>query len=137
MIEAYEKEYYSTFEPKELVKIIDNNFYEAKRNKYSRFSVEWGTWSRQMNLACRERIESEDISGKEKELLKYVFIYWVSMSNVLELSVRSGGLLHMAKRKKFEREALKIKTSIIKEKTGLLEDISYTDLSTIFTEGAS
>jgi hypothetical protein len=68
-----------------------------------------------MNLELRERIEAED---PETELLKYVYIYWLERSKLVEwnyqahISVR-GKLFGASKRKKIQREAKRIKKLIL------------------------
>ena len=63
-------------EIKDLVALVDRKYDEAKKAKVSRFSVEWGKWSREMNVELRK---------KGGILFKYVTIYWVLKSQMLEL----------------------------------------------------
>jgi len=65
-----------TQEIRDLVDPIDKKYTEAKEAKVSRFSVEWGKWSREMNVEMRK---------KDGILFKYVFIYWTLKSQLLEL----------------------------------------------------
>uniref|UniRef100_A0A6M3KHJ0 Uncharacterized protein n=1 Tax=viral metagenome TaxID=1070528 RepID=A0A6M3KHJ0_9ZZZZ len=99
--------------PAEYLHLIDTKFYEAKKNKVSRYSVEWGTWSREMNLILKKRTKKtdQDISLK----LKYVFVYWILKSQVLEMFYRSK-ILRIGKRIRLETEADAIKDIIVNGK---------------------
>lgn len=56
--------------------LIDSNFLHCRRKKYSRFSRQWGGWSRKMNLVLRK---------KRNVVYKYIFIYWIKVSQLLEV----------------------------------------------------
>jgi len=100
--------------PKECVEYIDKKFQEAYDKNLSRFSIEWGKWSREMNLETRKRIEDND---PESEKLKHVFGYWVVRSQILELYFNYN-FLRKTKIKKLAIEATQIKRIIYeKEKT--------------------
>lgn len=64
------------------VDLIDKQYREAKRDKLSRFSVEWGRWSREMNLELHRKIQA---ASPQQILYKYVFIYWTLKSQLLEV----------------------------------------------------
>ena len=87
--------------------LIDQKYLEAKKKRISRFSVEWGKWSREMNLKLNELIKS-----KKELALKYVFIYWINHSQLLELYHKSKiGKLGLKKR--LEKEGRQIKKNIL------------------------
>lgn len=65
--------YWKMKEIKEYFNLIDRKFEEAKEKKISRFNVEWGKWSRQMNLEIKGKLDYTS-----------VFIYWMNRSNLLE-----------------------------------------------------
>lgn len=72
-----------TQEIKDCLDLIDTKYRLAKEKKFSRFSIEWGKWSRKMNLEIRRKLES---GGHPQEVLyRYIFIYWVNRSQLLEL----------------------------------------------------
>jgi len=75
---------------------IDEHYSWAKRNKVSRFDVRWGTWSATMNRGIKIRIKNEDDSENLK--LKYVFIYWSMVSELLELHFKFRFLRSKKKR---------------------------------------
>ena len=67
--------------PLDWVKTIDIESKRALKNKWSRFSTEWGMWSSVMNRSIQERVRAND---PDSEKLKFVFAYWVSMSQCVE-----------------------------------------------------
>jgi len=69
--------------PLDWVKTIDLESKKALENNWSRFSVHWGLWSSVMNRHIRKRIEEND---PESDKLKFVFRYWVSMSQCVEMA---------------------------------------------------
>ena len=73
--------------PLDWVKTIDLESKKALENKQSRFSGEWGMWSSVMNRHIRKRIEEND---PDSEKLKFVFMYWVSMSQCIELAYKKS-----------------------------------------------
>lgn len=87
--------------PEAFVRFIDQNFNQAKKEGLSRFSAEWGLWSRKMNLAIRERIESGNDPQEVK--LKQVFIYWTQKSEMLELHLEKR-LLNGGKIKRLKKD---------------------------------
>ncbi len=103
----------------ELLDYIDDQYRFAKRGRFSRFSIIWGTWSREMNLDLRKRIESK--KDPEELALKYVIIYWTIRSQMLELHYKSR-FFGKTKIKRLAKEAKDIKELIL---TGDLKDISW------------
>ena len=59
------------------LKLIDQKYLEAKRKGLSRFSIEWGTFSRDMNLEIRAKIEEgkKDIGDTEVMDRKWVVLF--------------------------------------------------------------
>uniref|UniRef100_A0A6M3LNS3 Terminase n=1 Tax=viral metagenome TaxID=1070528 RepID=A0A6M3LNS3_9ZZZZ len=82
--------------------LIDDKYDEAKKERLSRFSTEWGTWSREMNLATK---------GKDGLAYKYLFVYWVTMSQLLELHHISR--FKAGKKRRLAKEANKYKEIIL------------------------
>jgi len=68
---------------KDYIELIDEEYYVAKKRGFSRFSKEWGIWSSIMNRTLRRRTEGKN--DIETIKLKYIFIYWSLMSELLEL----------------------------------------------------
>ena len=103
----------------ELLDYIDKKYRDAKSKRISRMSVEWGRWSREMNLGLRKRIESK--KDPEELALKYVIIYWTIRSQMLELHYKSR-FFGRVKIQRLAKEAADIKEIIL---TGELKDISW------------
>ena len=61
---------------------IDDAYGKGKIHGLSRYSIEWGTFSRKMNLEIRKKIES---GHPEKLLLKMIMPYWINRSVMLEI----------------------------------------------------
>ncbi len=115
---------------KQYVELIDNKYYEAKRARISRFSVEWGKWSRDTNLDIRKRIESK--KDPEDVLIKQVIIYWTIRSQLLELFHKSK-VGSLGKKRKLGKEAGFIKKIIL---TGdCLSDINLENIADSILSG--
>jgi len=99
-----------TQEIRDLIDLIDKKYQEAKKVGLSRFSVEWGKWSREMNVELRRKM----LRKKEGILFKYVFIYWTLKSRLLEVFFKSPSrMLKRGCKKRFQREADDIKEIIL------------------------
>ncbi len=111
--------------PIEYIDFIDKKYKEAKAKKLSRFSIEWGKWSRAMNLETKKRIES----GKDPDEIKlqYVFIYWTLRSRLLEAHKVSRFGSGKAKRRVILNEIDEIR-EVIKDEDKDLERLSKKDL---------
>lgn len=83
----------------ELIKYIDNQYKHAKSKGWSRMSVDWGKWSREMNLVLRERIEALEAKENLCVQLKCVYIYWLVRSQLLELHYKGKKWLYKSKRR--------------------------------------
>jgi len=68
---------------KQMVETIETRFGRAIGNRLSRLDPEWGTWSREMNLVLRKRINCGDTVSK------LIFFYWIEHSKLLELHHKS------------------------------------------------
>lgn len=103
---------------KEFVELIDEKYQWAKMNKFSRMSVEWGKWSREMNLRLRKMIED---GVPDAIRLKYVMNYWTMKSQLLELHQKkySSGV----KKKKLAKELKEYKKMILHDE--ILDDFKY------------
>lgn len=99
-------------EAKKYIELIDQKYLEAKKNHISRFSVEWGKWSREMNLKVHELTKAE---VPESLLLKHVFIYWINRSQLLEL-YHIGKISNLGKKKRLEKEGALLKKDILSGK---------------------
>lgn len=87
------------------VDLIDGKYREAKKKGISRFSVEWGRWSREMNVELRK---------KDGILFKYIFIYWTLKSQLLEVFFKSPSkLVRLGKKRRLRKEISDIKGIIL------------------------
>ena len=117
--------------PKQLVDLIDQKFTAGKQKELSRFSIEWGLWSRQMNLYIQEKIKE----GEPKAILfKFTLYYWVIKSQMIELNFRSK-IGKLGKKNKLKNEAIGIK-KIILNPPGNLQDALTDELAMKIAEGA-
>lgn len=120
--------------PIEYVEDIDGQFFVCRSKKLSRMSVEWGKFSVDMNREIKERIENDD---PEKMTLKYVFIYWTTVSQLLELYyTKRGGLFGKGKIRRKSNECKELKNIILNgvgaNPLGLPVESSFTDFVTRF-----
>lgn len=115
-----------TKEIQDLIALIDSKYIDAKADGLSRMSVEWGRWSREMNVELRKK---DDI------LSKYVFIYWTLKSRLLEVFFKSPSkVLKVGLKKRLQKEAKDIKEIIL---SGNVPDgeLTDTDLQRILLDG--
>jgi hypothetical protein len=73
--------------PKDWFNQIDLQANKALKNNWSRFSLEWGTWSAAMNRRIRKRIEGKD---PEAPKLQLIFLYWVLWSQAIEFAYKKS-----------------------------------------------
>ena len=99
-------------EAKEYIELINRKYFEAKKIRISRFSIEWGKWSREMNLELRESIKAEE---PQSLVLKHIFIYWINKSKLLELYHKSK-IGNLGKKKRLEKEGAQLKKDILSGK---------------------
>lgn len=69
--------------PLDWVKTIDIETKKALENKWSRFDVNWGMWSSVMNRYIQARVKE---GHGDSDKYKFVFAYWVSMSQCVEMA---------------------------------------------------
>jgi len=97
----------------EYIDKIDEMFNECKKNRLSRFSVEWDSFSRNVN---KERKEvAEKLEGNEQILLNMALLYWFKKSELLELHYKKP-LFKQNFKKKLAVHCNKIKSDILAEK---------------------
>ena len=90
--------------PIDWIKTIDKETNLALQKNLSRFSLEWGMWSSVMNRYIQERVKAND---PDSDKYKFVFAYWISMSQCVEMAHRkSKGF--MINEKKFVEEVAHI-----------------------------
>jgi len=113
--------------PEQYLGLIDEFYLDAKLIGLSRFDVKWGRWSYEMNREINMRVKAED---PESAKLKYVMVYWVLRSQLLEL-YRKKGILNSLNRKNIEDEAETIKEMVVSGSSDGLEPLSMEDLGAL------
>lgn len=90
-----------TWTPSEFVDLIDEKFLEHSKVRNSRYSLEWGMWSKQMNVVLRSRIDTKTDEWDTK--LKLVVNYWFLVSEIVQFIHRSR-YLKVGQRKKRQKD---------------------------------
>jgi len=94
------------------VKLIDLKFLEFKKKKKSRYDVDWGLWSREMNISIQESVKSPDTSGQMKARMKYLFSMWIATSRLLQSHYKHR-LSHMAAKRNLQKEIADLRDLIL------------------------
>jgi hypothetical protein len=89
--------------------LIDKQYYRCKSEGISRLSIEWGVWSRKMNIEIRSKIKLDD---DQSTGYKYIFNYWATKSQLLELHYKSK-ILRASMKKKLAETAKVLKEIIL------------------------
>ena len=103
---------YAAYTVQDFVDLIDASF-EDLVGSTRRIDIEWGSWSRDMNLEIRKRLEDEDC--KDRTDLILVFSYWLTVSQLLDLIYNCKGVKRFIYEKKIKRkseEAIELKNRI-------------------------
>ena len=66
---------------------LQDQYLLSKRAKHSRYSMEWGEWSRNFNLDIRALIDN---NHKQSKALKAIFVIWINYSELLEIYYKYG-----------------------------------------------
>jgi hypothetical protein len=105
--------------PLDWVKTIDLESKKALENKWSRFSVQWGMWSSVMNRYIQERVKEDHVDSAK---YKFVFAYWISMSQCIEMAHKKamGFLINEAKFVEEVTHLEKMKEAIKQDKWSLV-----------------
>ncbi len=111
--------------PEEFLDLIDEFYTDAVLEGVSRFEPKWGIWSRQMNLEINQRAK---VGDPESAKLKYVTVYWILKSQVLEFHYKKP-LFYTVFVKKLEAEANTIKELIVSDAN--VKPVSIEDLAAL------
>jgi len=115
--------------PEQYLGLIDEFYLDAKLKGLSRFDVKWGRWSYEMNREINLRVKAED---PESPKLKYVMVYWVLRSQLLELYRKKiKGIMNSLNRKNLEDEAETIKKMIVSGSADGLKPLSMEELAAL------
>lgn len=105
----------SKYTTRDFLQLIDSKF-EEHLGKITRTDLAWGTWSREMNLELRRRIDSESVENKA--VSGFIFVYWITMSQLLDLFYNCKGIKRFLYEKKIKSkidEAASLKERILRE----------------------
>lgn len=69
--------------PSEYIDKIREKFNECRESGLDRFSVEWGHFSRQMNMQLKTDTDLANETAL-KSRYNYVFMYWIELSKCLQ-----------------------------------------------------
>ena len=93
------------------LELIDNQYKEAIALGINRYDQKWSLFSAEMNREIRAKIESNHPNSLK---LKYIFVYWITISQLLQLKFRYRGKPYgHNKVKKKAKEAIELKNVII------------------------
>ena len=98
-----------TQDMKNYLDLIDKQYLRCKQARISRLSVEWGIWSRKMNLEIRSKIKADN---NQSVGYHYIFNYWATKSQLLELYYKSK-ILGWGKKKHLAKTAKILKAIIL------------------------
>ena len=101
--------------PQEILDLLDDvnqKYIQCKEEKLSRFSQEWGMWSRSFNRNLQDKIKEQ---SEFTLLYQYLFIYWINRSKLLELHFKHPSIFTKRKAKKEEDESGKILREYIRD----------------------
>lgn len=110
--------------PKMFLEEIDRKFSEYKGKK-DRMSLEWGHFSRGMNLEIRDYLKNLPKESLLTDQYNYVSIYWTIKSRLLDLHAKNK-MFGQNKIKKEARMAKRIKEMILSNKS--LKPISENEI---------
>ena len=82
--------------------IIDTKFLRGVNEKWTRFGVEWGGWSREMNIEVNTRVRM----GTEDEVKALaLYSYWICKSRMLQIKAEGGLMKRVFEYPRLEQEA--------------------------------
>lgn len=71
---------------KTILENIDDKFFTTKKKGESRYSINWGRWSRIINIEMKPLMEGDSELAQQ---FRYVYMYWINRSQLLELYFKS------------------------------------------------
>ena len=98
------------YTPLDFINLIDSKF-EQFVGSIGRLNIQWGTWSREMNIVINDRMNDEN----GHEVYALIFAYWITVSQLLDLLYQCTGLREIMRRRKIKAktdEALAIRKRI-------------------------
>lgn len=114
--------------PEQYLELIDEFYADAKLSGLSRFDVKWGRWSYEMNREINLRVKAED---PESQKLKYVIVYWVLKSQLLEIYRKKVTIMGLINKRKLEDEAETINKMITSGSAEGLKPLDMEELAAL------
>jgi len=112
---------------------IDEAYFKGKIDGLSRYSIEWGKFSREMNLEIRGKIEA---GHPEKLLLKMIMPYWTNRSIMLELYFTKKHKIKQNRLHFLSKECQRLRTDIGQGKSNESDWVSMLDIARMTLKGA-
>ena len=112
---------------------IDEAYFKGKISGLSRYSIEWGKFSREMNLEVRKKIET---GHPEKLLLKMIMPYWINRSVQLEIYFEKKHKIRQNRLRFLSKECERIRKDIGQGKYDEADWLSVADIARMSLKGA-
>lgn len=113
---------------------IDEAYVKGKLAGISRYSIEWGGFSRKMNLEIRAKIES---NHPEKLLLKMILPYWFNRSIMLEIYFSNKHKIRKNRLRLLSNECEQIREDISSGKANESDMLIMADIARMLFKGDS
>jgi hypothetical protein len=100
------------YDAKQFIHLIDDKFQEFV-GKIPRIDIQWGIWSREMNLVLNEKIKE---GGSGAFVFGQVFSYWIIVSQLIDLMYDCKGVRRIIREKKIKKkmvEALVVRKRVM------------------------
>lgn len=72
---------------------IDDHFTICKDGQFNRLSIEWGKWSRNMNISLRKHMEELEEEDEDRKKWLFVHAYWIIKSRLLNYHLKNRILM--------------------------------------------
>ena len=112
---------------------IDQAYNDCKEKCLSRYSKEWGEFSRPMNIEIRKKIES---NHPEKLLLKMVLPYWFNRSIMLELYFTKKYKIRRNRLRKLSENCIAIRKDVSRGRANEDDMLTLNDIARLSLKGA-
>jgi len=113
---------------------IDDAYIKSKLHGLSRYSTEWGGFSREMNLEIRKKVES---NHPEKLLLKMILGYWFNRSVMLEIYFEKKHKIRRNRLRFLSKECERIRKDISTGRANEADIPTMMDIARMSLQGSS
>ena len=91
--------------PIDYITRIEQMFDRCRKDRLGRFSVEWGVWSREMNIELKtDKANTSDMRLQSR--YNFVFVFWVEMSKCLEQTLPDFGPANRAREQALTKDPM-------------------------------